>query len=307
MRVFITGATGFIGSRLTRDLLRRGDQVVALTRNAARLPADGERLIGVEGDPAQAGPWQERLAGCDAIVALHGEPVAGRRLTAAIKARAERSRVEGVRRIVEALAGLEAAARPRVLLSASAVGYYGDRGDAPVVEEDGPGPEGDFLARLCVRWEEAARPAEELAVRVCHPRIGVVLGPGGGVLAKMVPAFRAFVGGPIGSGRQVLSWVHLADAIGILLLCLQRDEARGPINVTAPHPVTMDEFSQTLGRVLRRPALLRVPAPLVRLAFGEGAEVLLSGQRVLPRRAQALGYRFAFPELEPALRDILRG
>lgn len=308
MRVFVTGATGFVGGRLVRDLLRRGDQVVALTRDRGRMgPAellDPERLVVVQGDPAAAGPWQEALSGCDAVVALAGEPIAGQRFTASFKERAERSRVGGLARLCEGLSRLPAEARPRALVSASAVGFYGPRGDAPVSEEDGPGA--DFLAGLCARWEGAAREAEGLGLRVALMRLGVVLGREGGALAKMAPAFRAFLGGPIGSGRQYVSWVHLADATGMLQMALGLEEARGPINVTAPEPVTMGELAATIGQVLRRPSLLPVPGLALRALFGEGANVLLEGQRVLPRRAQALGYRFQFPTLLPALQDLLR-
>lgn len=302
MRVFLTGATGFVGSRLVRDLLRRGDQVVALTRDGRRLRGE-ERLEVVEGDPSLGGPWQERLAGCDAVVALAGEPIGGQRFSAALKERAERSRVGGVTRLVEGLRRLPAESRPRILLPASAIGYYGDQGDRPLTEEDPPGS--DFLAQLCLRWEAAARPAEELGLRVAPLRIGVVLGEGGGALAKMVPAFRAFVGGPIGSGRQYLSWIHLSDAVGIMLHALGHDGARGPLNLTAPEPVTMGDFAAALGRALHRPALLPVPGALLRLALGEGADPLLGSQRVLPQGAQRLGYRFRFPALPAALEDLL--
>ena len=302
MRVFLTGATGFVGSRLVRDLLRRGDHVVALTRDGRRL-RPGDRLEVVEGDPARPGPWQERLSGCDAVVTLAGEPISAQRFTAAFKERAERSRIGGVERIVEALGRLPAEARPRALVSGSASGYYGDQGDRVLTEDDGPGD--DYLAGLCVRWEAAARPAEALGVRVAPLRLGVVLGEGGGALAKMLPAFRAFLGGPLGSGRQYLSWVPLSDVPGLIQLALEHDGARGPINVTAPEPVIMRDFAAALGRALHRPAALPVPGLLLRLAFGEGADPVLGSQRVMPQRAQRLGYRFRFPELSVALSDLL--
>jgi hypothetical protein len=305
MKIFISGATGFIGTRLLRDLLRRGDQVVALTRDARRLKnaslSEGRMQV-VEGDPMREGPWQAQLAGCDAIIALHGEPIFGSRWTAALKQRAEDSRVIGTQRIVEALGRLPVETRPRIFLAGSAVGYYGSRGDEPLFEEAAPGT--DFLAQLCMRWEAAAKPAEALGLRVCTLRIGLVLGDGG-VLDKILPAFRAFVGGPIGDGQQQMPWIHLSDASGLIVFLLGQPEAIGPINVTAPEPVTMNEFARTLGEVLRRPSLFRVPALAVRALMGEASEAVLTGCRVLPRRAQNLRYSFAFPTLRAALSEIL--
>lgn len=301
VRIFVTGASGFIGSRLVRDLLRRGEEVVAITRDRRRLGGGGDRFQVVQGDPAQAGPWQEQLTGCDAVVALAGEPLVGRRWTGAFRARITQSRIGGVERLVEALARVPSEKRPAVLLSASAIGYYGDRGAEELTEDSPPGT--GFLADLCVRWEAAARGAAELGLRVVTLRLGVVLGEGG-ALRRMVPAFRAFVGGPIGSGHQYLSWIHMSDAVGLILMGLDRRDVQGPINLTAPAPVTMAEFARTLGQVLHRPALLRVPGPLVRLALGEAASVLLASQRVLPRRAQQLGYRFQYPHLPDALSDL---
>lgn len=311
MRTFLTGSTGFIGSRLSRELLRRGDEVVALTRDRRRLRgADHDpegRFQVVEGDPAAAGPWQERLRGCDAVVALAGEPVLGRRWSADFKQRIERSRVDSMARLGEALAALPAERRPKVVVAASAIGYYGDRGAEVCTEDSPPGPPEDFLAQVCVRWEEGARALAALGPRVVSLRIGVVLGEGGGALARMLPAFRAFVGGPLGPGGQYLSWIHLDDVVGLTLLCLDSEDERasGPVNATAPNPVTMEEFARTLGEVLHRPAVLRMPGAALRLVLGEAAQVLLGGQRVLPQRARELGYRFRCPELAAALRASL--
>lgn len=325
MRIFLTGSTGFIGSRLSRELLRRGDEVLALTRDRRRLSggmnegsADRERSSGaavvdrfqvVEGDPAVAGPWQERLRGCDAVVALAGEPVMGKRWTAEVKQRIERSRVDSLLRLREALEALPAEQRPKVVVAGSAIGYYGDRGDQICTEETPPGPPEDFLAQVCVRWEEQAQALAQSGLagnpRVVSLRIGVVLGEGGGALASMVPAFRAFVGGPLGGGGQYLSWIHLEDVVGLVQLCLDSEEARGPVNATAPEPVPMAEFARTLGEVLHRPAVLRVPGLALRLLLGEASQVLLGGQRVLPQRARALGYRFRYPHLLDALRAAI--
>lgn len=314
-RILVTGATGFVGRRLLRELLRRGDQVLALTRDRRRLrgaellgPGDGapgsfgERLQVVEGDPGQPGPWQEALRGCDGVVALHGEPIAGHRFTAEFKRRVESSRVDGMRRIVDGIAALPESERPRVLCGASAVGYYGPRGDERVTEADGPG--GDFLSGLCVRWEQAAQGAVAHGVRVVAPRIGLVLGHGGGVLEKMAPAFKAFVGGPLGSGTQWVPWIHLDDLVALLSFVLEREEARGAVNATAPNPVTMKDFAAGLGRALHRPAVLPVPGLALRALFGEGAQPLLTGQRAVPARAQELGFRFRYLMLAEALANL---
>lgn len=300
MRVFITGASGFLGKRLVRELLRRGDQVVALTRNRKNLrTGDSERLVVVEGDPSRAGPWEEQLGGCDAVVTLAGEPLVGQRWSPEFKRRLVDSRVEATRRMAAALAALPVERRPRTLVAASAIGYYGSRGDELLDESSSPGS--DFTAQLCRDWEEAARGFREYGLRGVELRIGVVLGSGGGILEKMLPAFRAFVGGPVGSGDQFLAWIQMEDLIGILLMALDNPAVSGPLNGTAPQPVRMRDFAKTLGKVLHRPALVPVPETALRLMLGEGAQVPLSSQRVLPRRALDLGYKFRYPELPGAL------
>lgn len=309
MRIFLTGSTGFIGSRLCRELLRRGDQVVALTRDPRRLGSAAQsadqRLQVEAGDPAQPGPWQSRLRGCDAVIALAGEPVMGKRWSADFKRRVLDSRVEGMNRLGEAIAALSEVERPRTVITASAIGYYGDRGAAVCTEDTPPGD--DFLAEVCVAWEDAARKLGALGPRVASLRIGVVLGEGGGALSKMLPAFRAFVGGPLGSGDQYLSWIHLMDVVGLLLFLLDSEDprARGPVNGTAPEPATMAEFSRVLASILHRPAAFRVPAFALKALLGEAAAVLTGSQRVLPERARALGYRFRYPHLEEALRAAI--
>lgn len=304
MRVFVTGASGFLGKRLLRELLRRGDHVIALTRSRKNLrESDSDRLMVVMGDPARPGPWTEQLSGCDAIVALAGEPLLGQRWTAEFKRRLVDSRVESLRRISEAVAALPAEKRPRVVVSASAIGYYGSRGDEVLDESSQPGS--GFTAQLCSDWEAAARSMEAYGVRVVELRIGVVVGEGGGILEKMLPAFRAFVGGPVGSGEQFLAWIQLEDLVGILLLALDNPAVSGPINGTAPQPVRMRDFAHILGKVLHRPALLPVPEMALRLLLGEGAQVTLASQRVLPRRALDLGYKFRYPELQAAFAATL--
>ncbi len=234
---------------------------------------------------------------------LAGEPVLGSRWTPRHLRALVESRVDATRELVRAM---QAAARPAgVLVSASAVGFYGDRGDELLDEESAPGE--DFLARLCRDWEAAALAAASGGTRVVALRIGLVLGRGGGALARMLPLFRAGLGGPLGSGRQQQSWIHLRDLVAIILLALEDERLGGPLNATAPSPVSGRELAAALGRALRRPVWLRVPAPALRLALGEGASVLCASQRALPRRLLAHGFRFAFPELAPALAELLDG
>ncbi len=292
----MSGATGLIGGALAQRLARDVHEVVPLVR---RPPVSSERAIAW--DPARGTIDRKALEGCDAVVHLAGENVLGR-WTAAKKQRIRDSRVAGTRIVSEAIAGL--ARPPRVLLAASAVGYYGDRGAAELTEQSPRGD--DFLADVARDWEAATGPAARAGVRVANLRFGIVLATAGGVLAKMLPAFRLGLGGPIGSGSQYFSWIALEDLLGAILHVLATESLSGPINITAPHPVTQLEFVQTLGRVLRRPAVLPVPPIALRLAFGrEAAAMMASGQRVLPARLLASGYRFRFGELEPALRALL--
>jgi uncharacterized protein (TIGR01777 family) len=297
MRVFVTGATGLIGRALSGSLLRDGHEVVALSRSAspAGLPP-GTRAV--QGDPAVPGPWEEELSRCDACVNLAGEPVAAGRWTAERRRRIRDSRVLATRNI----AAVVAAGGPTVLVSGSAIGYYGARGDEELDESSPPGD--DFLARVAVEWEEAAGPAAGRA-RVVLVRTGIVLAAEGGALPRLALPFRAFAGGPVGDGAFWQSWIHVADQVGILRLALEDARASGPLNATAPAPVRNRELARAIGRVLRRPSLLAAPAFAVRAALGEMAEVVLASQRVLPRRAQALGYPFRWPAIEPALRDLL--
>jgi len=298
MKLLITGGTGFIGTALCRVLARQGHELSLLTRRAhAAPPVPGARLVAWEG----AG-WQQLTGEVDGIVNLAGEPLAGRRWTAAQKQRIRDSRAKTTRALVDAIAAQPR--RPGVLVSGSATGYYGPRGDERLCEDD-PGGAG-FLADTCRAWEGEAQRAESLGVRVVRLRIGVVLGPDGGALVKMVPPFRAFLGGPLGSGRQWMSWVHRDDVIGLIVSALSSPQIRGAVNATAPAPVTMREFCAALGRALHRPSWVLVPAPVLRALLGEMAEVLLTGQRVLPAAAQRFGYRFVAPELLPAIASCLR-
>lgn len=303
MRIAVTGATGTIGRRVVELLLERGDEVTALSRDEARVRETlGERVrAAVWQDPeSQVAPVQV-LAGRDAVIHLAGAPVA-QRWSDEARRRIRDSRVLGTRNLVQALRDADPA--PAVLVSQSASGYYGPRGAEPV-DESAPPARGDFLAEVVVAWEAEARRAEELGVRVVTPRTGVVLSPTGGALEKMLPPFKLGVGGPVAGGRQYVPWVHLDDVAAAILFCVDNESARGALNLSAPDPVTNAELSRALGRVLRRPAVLPVPAFALRLLYGEMASIVTTGARVVPRRLQELGYRFRFPQLEPALRDVL--
>jgi uncharacterized protein (TIGR01777 family) len=300
MNVFITGGTGQIGARLIPALCGRGDRVVLVTRRPTVARGKfGAGCTVVEGDPTWPGPWMDAVAGCDAVVNLAGESVIGR-WTEAVKTRMRESRLRTTEHVVHALAGGRA---PRVLVSGSGIGYYGAHADETLTEESPPGT--DFRARMAVDWEAAALAAQQLGVRVALLRIGAVLDPDAGPLAMMRPWFRLGVAGPIGSGKQVMSWIHHVDMTGLVLFALDNPEARDPLNATAPNPVRNEEFAWSLGRALHRPAFFRKPAFLFRLLLGEGATLMTAGQRVLPARALALGYAFLFPTLDLALADLL--
>lgn len=295
MRVTITGATGRIGSRVVRALRGRGDEVTVLSRDPERARA----ALGVEAvawrpqeEPAPA----TALAGRDGVVHLAGEDVA-QRWSVPAKLRLLASREVGTRNLV---AGLEAAdPRPGVLVSASAVGYYGPHGDELVTEATPPG--NDFLAEVCVAWEREAAAAEALGMRVVRVRTGVVLDRGGGALAKMLPFFRFGIGGPVAGGRQRLPWIHVDDLVAMYVAALDEPAWTGAVNATAPDPPTNKEFSRALGRALRRPAFAPVPGFAVRVLYGEMADIVVHGQRAVPERPLALGFRFAHPDLDEAL------
>jgi uncharacterized protein (TIGR01777 family) len=287
MRVLLTGGTGFLGTPVAHALRAAGHDVTIVSRQPGRVPAKSIGWDGVRGAMRET----------DAIVNLAGESIAGRRWTPARKAAIVASRIDATRALVAAIA--EAPARPGVLVNASAVGWYGARGDEPLDETAAPG-EG-FLADVCRRWEAEAFAAQALDVRVVALRLGVVLGPGGGALDKMVIPFRAGLGGPLGNGKQWMSWIHRADVVGLVLAALGSDAYRGPVNATAPTPVRNRDFTKALARAVHRPAFLRVPGIALRLALGEMADMLLAGQRVVPAAATAAGYAFTQPDLDGAL------
>jgi uncharacterized protein (TIGR01777 family) len=293
MRITITGAGGLIGSKLVERLQARGDEVTTLSRNPSR-PGAVRWLPEQEPAPAEA------LAGRDGVVHLAGENVA-QRWSDGAKRSIRSSRELGTRNLVAGIAAAEP--RPRVLVSASAVGYYGPHGDERIDEDAPPGH--DFLAQVCVIWEQEAERAREHGVRVATVRTGVVLGQGGGALAKMLPFFKLGVGGPVAGGYQYMPWIHVDDVVGIFVAALDGEAWDGPVNATAPEPVTNRAFSKALGRALHRPAFAPVPALAVRTLYGEMAEIVTTGQRVIPRRAQERGYAFAHPDLDEALRAAL--
>ncbi len=297
MKLLVAGGTGFIGAPLVRALTQHGHEVTVVTRSPDRhRPAERLQFVSWKGEA-----WGCRLAEADGIVNLAGESIAAGRWTARRKLALQESRLQTTRRLVDAMAS--GSTRPACLVNASAIGYYGARGDEPLDEHAPPGR--GFLAELCRAWEAEARRAEPLGIRVVMMRIGLVLGPGGGALARMIPPFQWGIGGPLGSGRQWMSWVHRDDVIGMMEWALAHPEVSGPGNATAPQPVTMRAFCSALGRVLRRPSWAPVPAVALRLLLGEMAEVILSGQRGLPRAALDRGYAFRYAELEPALRACL--
>jgi uncharacterized protein (TIGR01777 family) len=301
MQALVTGATGFIGRRL----LARLERPVVLSRDAARAEKQFE-AFGV-----RTAPWQpqgglppaDAFVGVDVVFHLAGDPVAEGRWTAAKRASIRDSRVVGTRNLVAALRAL--AVKPRVLISGSAVGYYGDRGDEELDEQSPPG--NDFLASVCVEWEREAMAAREFGIRVVCLRSGIVLGPGGGALAKMLTPFKMGMGGPLGSGNQYMPWVHIDDLVELMLFAARNENISGPLNGVAPNPVTNREFTKILGRVLGRPTVMpAVPAFVLRTMVGDMGDMLLGSQRVVPRAALDAGFAFRFRELEPALRDVLK-
>lgn len=302
MKIAVTGATGFIGKTLVKSLLEAGHEVRVLSRDAERA----RRLLPVR---CECHEWSSargfdpsRLSNCDAVIHLAGEGVADRRWTEDHKAAVRASRVATTQAIVGAIRGMPAAERPRAIISASAIGYYGDRGDEELNEESQPG-EG-YLAEVCRAWEKETLAAADVGLRSAVIRIGVVLGRQGGALRQLLPPFRLGLGGRIGDGTHWISWIHIQDLVGLFHHVLEHDHAAGAINGVAPEPVTNAQFTSELGRILHRPTCIPIPAWGLRLALGEMATVLLASQRVLPVCGEALGFQWRFPRLGGALADI---
>jgi len=297
MKALITGGTGLLG----RELLANLSDAVVLSRDPARTrrKLGGGRAI--QWDPTTEAAPLEALRGVEAVFNLAGEPVAEGCWTENKKRRIRDSRIVGTRNLVAGLRALDS--KPEVLVSASAVGYYGDRGDEELDETSQAGR--GFLAEVCTEWEREALAAEALGVRVVCVRIGIVLAPGGGALTRMLTPFRMGAGGRLGSGKQWMPWIHIDDVVGVLLHAARTAAVRGPINAVSPHPVTNAEFTRALGHAVHRPAFLPVPKTALRIAFGEMSEILMASQRVLPRVAERTGYAFKHPELEGALAAVM--
>ena len=301
MKIAIAGATGFVGSRLVAQLQAQGHQVIILTRSPQQASNRFGQAQIVGYNPLKSGEWQQSISGCDAVINLAGEPIAEKRWTPAQKRSILDSRQLGTQKIVEAID--LATIKPQVLINASAIGYYGTSETSKFDETSPAGT--DFLAEVCAAWETAAQSVTANGTRVVILRLGIVLGENGGALGKMLAPFSAFVGGPIGSGNQWFSWIHRDDVVKLIIAALNDTKMQGVYNATAPNPITMTEFAQTLGTVMNRPSWLPVPNFVLEAMLGEGAIVVLQGQQVVPTRTLAQGFDFQYPTLKPALTAIV--
>lgn len=306
MKVAVTGATGFVGSCLVERLQQEGHQVLVFSRDAERarrvFPAAAFPNVEIAAyTPLESGDWQKQISGCDGVVNLAGAPIAANRWTAERKQEILNSRQIGTQKIVEAIA--EANPKPGVLVNSSAIGYYGTSETATFDETSAAG--NDFLAGVCQAWEAEAEKVKQTGTRLVILRTGIVLGDGG-ALAKLLTPFRLFAGGPLGSGKQWFSWIHIDDMVNLILQALTRPELEGVLNATAPQPVRMTELSQTLGQLLHRPSWLPVPAIALEVLLGDAAKVVLEGQQVLPKKTQASGFSYQYPTVKQALQDILK-
>ncbi|HVT00335.1 MAG TPA: TIGR01777 family oxidoreductase [Solirubrobacterales bacterium] len=301
MRVLVTGASGRIGKALCEDLLGRGDEVVGLTRDPDKARAAQPRMTWHAWEPTLERPTDAAFEGVDGVVNLVGEPIA-QRWSDDAKKKIMDSRKVATHNLVGAIEGL--ARKPKVLVSQSAVGYYGDRGDEVLDESSAPGT--GFDAEVCIEWERAAHEVDAAGVRLAIVRTGQVMETGGGILGELLLPFRLGLGGPLAGGRQWVPWIHLSDEVGILAWALDSERVSGVVNGAAPNPVTNKEWSQALGRALHRPAVLPIPGLAVEVKFGrEFGKVAQGGQRVLPRRTEELGYAFKYPEIDGALRNLV--
>lgn len=299
MNVFMTGGTGFVGSFLSKNLALKGHDITILTRKERHSVPAHSRIRFVTGDPKEEGPWMAAVPQHDWIINLAGASI-NARWTEEVKKTIYNSRILSTRNLVNALA---AGDRVKLFCSTSAPGYYGARGDEELTEESPPGE--DFLAQVARDWEAEALKARDLGIRTVITRFGIVLGKGGGFLEQLVPLFKSFVGGPVGSGQQWLSWIHQQDQVRAFLFLLEHPELAGPVNFTAPNPVRNRDFAKALGKALDRPAFLPVPGFMLRLVYGEFADVALTGQKVLPQKLLAAGFEYHFPTLDQALQDLL--
>jgi uncharacterized protein (TIGR01777 family) len=305
MKIAITGATGFVGSRLVQRLHQEGHQILVLTRDTSHahkvFPREAfPKLEILAYTPDRSGAWQDAIAGCDGVVNLAGESIAEGRWTPERKQKILNSRKLGTQKIVEAIA--KANPKPTVLVNPSAIGYYGTSETATFDENSSSGQ--DFLAQVCQAWEGEAQKVQDAGVRLVILRFGIILG-NGGALGRMITPFKLFAGGPIGSGRQWFSWIHLDDLVNLIIYALTNTQLNGVYNATAPNPVRMNELSQTMGKVMNRPSWLPVPAFAIEALLGDGAIVVLEGQQVLPKRTLAAGFEYQYPHLPAALTQIL--
>lgn len=300
MKILLTGGTGFIGLPLVKRLLDENHNVVVLSRNplAARF-APHRNLTIEQWDASSVGTWKRHIEGADGVINLAGATI-GKRWTAKHKERILSSRLHTTRAITQAIA--EASRKPSVLVSVSAVGYYGHVESGDVFETHPPG--NDFLARVCLQWEQESRKAEAYGVRVVNPRFGIILAKDGGALKKLLPPFYLFIGGPLGSGSQWFPWIHRSDVMDVLLFLLQNRQLSGPVNVGSPNPVTMKEFCRALGKAMHRPSWAPVPSFVLKLLLGEMSLVVLTGQRIVPKKLLDGGFKFRYPELSAALGSI---
>lgn len=298
MKIVITGARGFVGSHISDYFTGKGHEVAGIGRNRPADPTEPSLYTWIQADTTVEGGWQDEIEGADAVINLAGKNIFGR-WSEKTKEAIYESRIRTTENVAAAFPENSGAA----LLSTSAVGYYGDRGEAMVDETEAPGD--DFLARVCVDWEAAANKAAQKGVRVANMRFGLVMGKTGGALKKMLPAFKAFVGGPLGSGRQFMPWIHINDLVFAHDFVISSPDLSGPVNCCAPEPVRNETFAKTLGHVLGRPAVLRVPRFALSTAMGELGEMILSSQRAVPARLQASGFSFSHPRLQEALEDLL--
>ena len=298
--ILLTGATGFVGDELRYQLLRGRYRLVILTRNPARYKeehADNQKFISWDDD------WESELKGCKAVINLAGESIFGQRWTRDVKKRIYNSRIETTRLLVNAIAALDEEKRPELMISASAVGVYGDTGDQEITEEASPGS--DFLAEVCVEWEAEARHLEQSGVRLVIPRIGIVLEEGGGAIAQMKTPFQLFAGGPVGSGKQYVPWIHRTDLCRFMEFALENENCKGVYNLSAPNPVTMGQLADALGNAMHRPSWMKVPSFALKMAFGEAAGPILNSTKAIPKKLQEEDFEFRFEEIHDAMNDIV--
>jgi uncharacterized protein len=305
MKIAITGATGLVGSRLVEKFQQAGHEILIFTRNPSKAqklfpPSAFPKLEIVQYSPQESGTWQQKVSGCDAVINLAGEPIA-ERWTPQQKQAIMESRQIGTRKLVEAIA--MASQKPQVLVSGSAIGYYGTSETATFDENSPSG--NDFLAQVCQNWEAEAQKVTEYGVRSVILRIGIVLA-NGGALGKMIGPFKMFAGGPIGSGKQWFSWIHRDDLVNLISQATERTDMSGVYNATSPNPVRMGKLCQTLGEVMNRPSWLPVPDFVLEILLGDGAIVVLEGQQVIPQKTQATGFNYQYSELKPALAEIVK-